>query len=171
MAAGSTYTPIATTTLAVDTATISFTSIASTYTDLVVVLSGRSTRATTDDTMLFRLNSDSGSNYSRTRLVGTGSAAASARDTNQTAMNFDVISAASNPSGEFSPNIFQIMNYANSSTYKTVLCRTNTASTYVTAQVGLWRSTAAITRIDLTLNTGPNFATGTTATLYGIAAA
>ncbi len=171
MAAGSTYTPIATTTLASDTSTITFNSISGSYTDLILVLLGRSTRSSTDDTILFRLNNDSGSNYSRTRLVGTGSAAASARDTNQTAFNFDVISAASNPSGEFSPEIFQIMNYSNSTTYKTVLARTNTASTYVTAQVGLWRSTAAITRIDLTLNTGPNFLTGTMATLYGIQAA
>ena len=57
MAAGSTYTPIATTTLG-SAGTITFSSIPSTYTDLVIVLNGNGSRvAGTDDTGL-RLNSD-----------------------------------------------------------------------------------------------------------------
>lgn len=69
-------------------------------------------------------------------------------------------------------SIIQINNYSNSTTYKTAFMRTNTASTYGTvfAIVGLWRSTAAITSITLTPDAG-SFATGSTFSLYGIAAA
>lgn len=171
MTAGATYTSIASTTVSSDTSSISFTSISGSYTDLILVLFGRSTRSATDDTVLFRLNSDSGNNYSRTRLLGTGSAVSSASDTNQSAMNFDIISAASNASDTYSPNIYHIMNYSNTTINKTVLNRSNNTDAYLIAQVGLWRSTAAITRIDLSLGTGPNFKSGTTASLYGIAAA
>ena len=171
MAAGSTYTPIATTTLGSDTSSISFTSISGSYTDLVLILFARSTRPTTDDTLVMRFNNDSGSNYSKTRLVGTGSAASSYTSGSTTAFLLDAISGASNPTGEFSPNIYNIMNYSNTTTYKTIVTRSNTASAYVVAETGLWRSTAAVNRIDLSLNTGPNFKAGTMATLYGIQAA
>jgi hypothetical protein len=66
------------------------------------------------------------------------------------------------------------MNYSNSTTYKTVLGRSNRASSDTAADVGLWRSTSAITRIDLAMGGSfptNNFASGSTFTLYGIAAA
>jgi len=64
------------------------------------------------------------------------------------------------------------MNYSNTTTYKTWLAREgNGTNGYVSALVGLWRNTNAITQIKV-LNTGSgNFATGSTFTLYGIKAA
>jgi hypothetical protein len=61
------------------------------------------------------------------------------------------------------------MNYANTSTYKTVLTRSNKYDR-VGAIVGLWRSTAAINSITLTAYSN-TYAIGSTFTLYGIAAA
>jgi hypothetical protein len=61
-----------------------------------------------------------------------------------------------------------VMNYANSTTYKTTLSRADAANEELTAIVGLWRSTAAITSIKVAADAGINFSTGSTFTLYGI---
>ena len=62
------------------------------------------------------------------------------------------------------------MNYANTTTYKTNISRSNNASTGVDAIATLWRNTAAITSVKVYPASG-NMATGTIATLYGIKAA
>ena len=165
MAAGSTYTPIATTTLGSAQATVTFTSFSG-YTDLILVTS---TKGSTTNYPKINFNSDTGNNYSRTVLTGSGSAATSGRASNSG--RIDLTSNASNSSAEFNLNtITQILNYSNSTTYKTVLIRANNASDGVDATVGLWRNTNAITSFEIGLNTG-NFATGSTFTLYGILAA
>ena len=77
-----TYEKIATTTLGSAAADITFSSIASSWTDIRLVFTGTSS---VDYSNLFcRLNSDTGTNYSLTRLSGDGSTAASAQQTNQT---------------------------------------------------------------------------------------
>ena len=67
-------------------------------------------------------------------------------------------------------NIVQIQNYSNTTTNKTYLARANNAAVSTDTNVGLWRSTAAISTIDIYSLVG-NFAIGSTFTLYGIAAA
>jgi len=170
MPAGSTYTPIATTTLG-SAGTITFSSIPSTYTDLVIVLNGNGSRvAGTDDTGL-RLNSDSGSNYSETLLQGNGTTASSSRASGVNVMFQNTNFRIGGTTGARSTIIYQFMNYANTTTYKTVIARSNVSDFNVTATVGLWRSTAAINTIYLYNYTSANFTAGTTATLYGIASA
>jgi hypothetical protein len=75
-------------------------------------------------------------------------------------------------SGAFATTVTNIQNYSNATTYKTVLSRGGGANTgnLVIAYVGTWRSTAAITTIDL-INDSGNFAAGSTFSLYGITAA
>jgi len=162
MAAGSTYTPIATTTLGSSATSYTFSSIPSTYTDLVLVASMKYT--VTGDYTKLTFNSDSGSNYSSTYLIGNGSSASSGRTSSVTSIN-----VAYDANNETFTDIFNIQNYSNTTTYKTVLNRHSVAGTRVEALVGLWRSTAAISSIILTANTG--YAAGTTFTLYGIQAA
>jgi hypothetical protein len=172
MAAGSTYTPIATTTLGSAQASYTFSSIPQTYTDLVLVASAKSGLTTTTQVKL-TFNSDTATNYSWTRLLGDGSAASSARGTTQAYVEVGYIAGNS---GSVQPDMFilQIQNYANSTTYKTLLSRwssMNAANAYVAAVVGLWRKTPeAITSITLAPDS-TNFQTGSTFTLYGIAAA
>jgi hypothetical protein len=74
--------------------------------------------------------------------------------------------------------IYQIMNYSNTTTYKTSLTRQNTvdAADYngTLTAVGLWRSTSAITSVAIQLTRGGsayNFTSGSIFTLYGIKAA
>lgn len=165
MAAGSTYTPIATTTLGSAAAGITFSSISGSYTDLYIVISGAI--ASADNEIRIRFNSDSGSNYSVTNLLAYSGGVVSQRGSNAT---FSQIA----PSGDnTSPAVYRINlnNYSNTTTYKTILTRSDMPSTsYVAANVGLWRSTAAITTVYIFPN-GQNWNTGTMATLYGIAAA
>ena len=80
MAAGSTYTPIATTTLSSAQATVDFTGISSAYTDIILIANyGLSLP---DESPMLRVGNgsiDTGSNYSSTELYGTGSSAGSQR--------------------------------------------------------------------------------------------
>lgn len=162
MPAGSTYTPIATTTLGSAAATVTFSSIAGTYTDLILVADTQN--ASGADNFLLNFNSDTGSNYSVTRLSGDGSSASSSRATNQTILQCGQVQSTR------STTIVQIMNYSNTTTYKTTLTRQNNAANLVAANVNLWRSTAAITTI-LISTSSYNFSAGSTFTLYGIASA
>lgn len=165
MAAGSTYSPIATTTLGSSASSYTFTSIPGTYTDLIIIGQIKGTASTY---LNVRFNSDTGSNYSRTILSGNGSTLISDRRSNQTAIATDY-----NETIQTNFNyttILQINNYSNSTTYKTLLGRPNNAATGVGASVGLWRSTSAITSVSLVADSSA-FDTGTTFTLYGIAAA
>lgn len=168
MAAGSTYTPIATASGTGSSTQITFSSISGSYTDLILTVSNIDVQI---DDMGLRFNSDSGSNYSRTRIIGDGSSATSARNSNQTYLYFGYKSTTASTSP--TNHIMQIQNYSNSTTYKTTLTRysTNNSSGYnVMGEVGLWRSTSAITQIDI-YSGNANFSTNCKFTLYGIAAA
>lgn len=160
-----TYEPIATTTLGSAANTITFSSIGSGYTDLRLVFVGTSANATN---FTVRFNSDSGSNYSSTYISGTGAAAQSGRFTSQTEI-YPTIGLSSTPQ-QYTLDIFS---YAGS-TNKTFLLQETAdknGSGRTSAFVCLWRSTAAITSINLKgmYGTAPdNFDAGTTATLYGI---
>jgi hypothetical protein len=163
----STYTPIATTTLGTAAASYTFSSIPSTYTDLVLIVNGSA--ASTAFDAYIRFNSDSGTNYSITTLSGTGTAAQSARESNATYIRID--KQAAWRSGNRTQNRVNVMNYANTTTNKTVLTRADSPADATEAIVGLWRNTAAITSILVGTDGGVNFAVGTTFTLYGIKAA
>jgi hypothetical protein len=175
MAAGPTYTPIATTTLSTS-GTVTFSSIPQTYTDLVIICNGYN--ATQDGgSPTIQFNSDtstSGTNYSDTYLSGDGSSATSGRHSSSPYVLIGAVAGWDTTSTDRASSIVNIFNYSNTTTYKSVLIRSNLASgTYPGAEVGvsLWRSTAAISTINLQTSNFGNFATGSTFTLYGIAAA
>ena len=166
MAAGATYTPIATTTLGSAAASYTFSSIPSTYTDLILVFNGSASSGTPFTTL--RFNGDTATNYSDTTLSGNGTSASSGRDSSTT---FIYVSGADTLSTGMSQLIVNFQNYSNTTTYKTALARSANAANGTSAAVGLWRSTAAINSITVMLNSASNYAAGSTFTLYGIAAA
>ena len=167
----STYTPIATTTLGSAAANITFSSISSAYTDLRLVVITRQDNNASNDSLRLRFNSDTGTNYSRTNLTGDGSAAASTRVSNDDEINIvGYIPGTSAASGLFAVTTADILNYSNTTTYKTCLIRTSNAAAGTAATVGLWRSTAAINTIFMRVS-GFNMTAGTTATLYGVKSA
>ena len=162
----STYEPIATTTLGSAQATVSFSSVPSTYTDLRVVVNAAGTLTGYDP--YIRFNGDTNTNYSITALYGTGSTASSTRASNQAFMRAS--SQAAMTTTINTNHLFDVFNYANTTTFKTVLIRANAAGFGVDAIVGLWRKTPeAINQIDVFVS-GTTFIAGSTFTLYGIKA-
>jgi hypothetical protein len=168
MPAGSTYSTIATTTLGSNTSIVTFSSIAGTYTDLVLVTNAATTVANKDIYMQF--NSDAGSNYSRTVIYGYGASPGSDRATNVSFGYVDYLGWTSTTLGT-QVCVVNIMNYSNSTTNKTFISRADNASAGTDLNVGMWRNTAAINRIDIGAASSGIFITGSTFTLYGIAAA
>ena len=169
MAAGATYEPIATQTLASAAASITFSSIAASWTDLRLVLVA--TYASASSTAWMQFNGDTATNYSYTQLYGNGTTAGSS---SSSSLSYIVIGDNRAGSSTTIPNFVttDIFSYAGS-TYKTALStdqmdKNGTGS--LEYMVGLWRNTTAITSIKIG-NDGTNFNTGTTATLYGIKAA
>ena len=157
-----TYEPIATTNPS-GVNQVTFSSIPSTYTDIVCILS---LNPSGGDNMAIRFNNDSASNYSLTRLVGNGSAASSTNATNST---YPVVMSSIYDAGVPVLFKFDIFSYSGS-TNKTFLSSASVdknGSGEQTNCVGLWRSTSAINRIDLF----GSFGNGTTVTIYGIKAA
>jgi hypothetical protein len=158
-----TYEPISTQTLGTATASVTFSSIPATYTDLRLVVSG-STSAS--DNTVIRVNGDTASNYSSTYLGGNGTAASSGRFSSQTYAILGYVG-----SGNQMVEQFDFMNYSNTTTFKSILCRSGSSSVWVEGSIGLWRSTAAINSITILFFSSATFNTGTTFTLYGIKAA
>jgi len=133
------------------------------YTDLVVVINGTTTDASTSN-LCIQFNGDTSStNYSATRILGDGSSASSGILSNQAYVMIGDVNNA-----RFS-SIVNIQNYSNNTTYKTVLARTGNASAYLGAYVGLWRNTAPITSVIFS-RAATTFTVGTTFSLYGIRA-
>lgn len=161
-----TYEPIATNTISGSPASsVTFSSIVGSYTDLILIaeitgVSGGSLR--------IQFNGDTATNYSITRLGGNGSTASSNRTTNQTYLNANWSVGYDNADPQFTK--IDIMNYSNSTTFKTMLARTGKGTNAVDSIVGTWRSTSAITQITCIAATA-NFNEGSTFTLYGIAKA
>lgn len=160
--ATNTYTALATQTLGSASSSVTFSSIPSGYTDLVLVMSAKITSGgATNDRLQF--NGDTGTNYSTTVLYGTGSSAGSYRLSNNSSILIDDVTSTN-----FNVNEINIQNYSNTTTYKTVVLRSSPSDSSVQANVGLWRSTAAITSLTI-LAGASTFVAGSTFNLYGIA--
>lgn len=157
-----TYESIATTTLGSDAATVTFSSISGTYTDLVLITAAKYTTGSSH--IRLQYNSDTGNNYSATAIYGDGAGAFSSRTSNTSSI------AIARAGSEFGVGITHIQNYSNTTTYKTCLSRGDLANSLTIAYVGLYRSTSAITTITLTSDVG-SFTTGSTFSLYGIKSA
>lgn len=151
-------------------ATIEFTSIPSTYQHLQIRGIARNT-GTTFNALSIRFNSDSASNYSSHRLSGGGSAASSNADTSVSAMYpNELMPLSSAGANVFGVGIFDILDYANTNKYKTLRNLSgfdNNGSGNVALGSGSWRSTSAITSVQL-IPQSNNFAQYSHFALYGI---
>lgn len=157
-----TYALIASNTLNSSTGTVTLSSISSSYTDLIVIVSG--VIADVDKSLLVRFNSDSGTNYSTTYIYGTGSSVVSGRGSNEN------LTLAGRLGNVQSSAIIHLQDYSNTTTNKTIIARGNNTVGLIIQSVSLWRSTAAINSLTFTLESASNFNSGTTFRLYGIEA-
>lgn len=148
-------------------ATIDFTSIPSTYTDLQLVFTARNTAASNAFTQLtFNGNTSS---YSYRGLYGNGSAASSF-SASAAYIYVGDMDLSTYTANTFSSESIYVPNYAGSSNKSVSIDSVNennatAAAAYLVA--GLWSNSAAINRITLTPG-GGNYAQYSTATLYGI---
>jgi hypothetical protein len=150
--------------------TMDFTSIPSTYTDLVLKISGRAAAGTTDQTFNIRFNGSSAASYSTRRLYGSGSAAGSDSDTSATSINIYSVPSSGATAATFGNAEIYIPNYTGS-TNKSVsvdsVTEDNATRALATLAAGLWSNTAAINQVTVLVN-GTSFVQYSTATLYGV---
>jgi len=163
-----TYTLINSNVLASSAASVTFSAIPATFTDLVIRASIRTDRAAVEDWLYIKFNGLT-TNRSYTRLTGSGSAAASGRSTSVIVLG--ETNAATSTANTFSNQEIYIPSYTASQNKPMSgigMQEDNTSAAYMLVSAGLWRDTAAITEINLFPETGPNFVTGSSFYLYGI---
>jgi hypothetical protein len=148
-------------------ALIEFTSIPQTFTDLVLLFSGRSARVASFEEYRIYFNG-ANSNLSTRYLEGDGSSSASST----TANGFIGIGNSSNSTAStFGNTSIYIPNYTSSNAKSFSVdnvSEANGTTSYQDIVAGLWNQTAAINAITLTNGTGSNWLAGTSATLYGV---
>jgi len=151
-------------------ASIDFTSIPSTYTDLVVKISGRCTRSNYFDNLNFRLNGSSTGNDQKYLISYDGTSVLSGGATNIGGEVISSITGATATSNTFGNAEVYIPNYAGSA-YKSFSADAVTENNATANRTGftanLWNSTAAITYINITPQNG-TFVQYSTAYLYGV---
>ena len=149
---------------------ISFTSIPSTYKHLQLRIISRDNQAGTGfNNNIMRINSDSGSNYSNHFTYGDGTSAASGGSASQTSFVSSIYVAANgNTAGIFGVAVMDILDYTNTSKYKTIRTLTGgdaNGSGIVLMTSSVWQNTAAVTTIAFT---GTTYQQYSQFALYGI---
>jgi hypothetical protein len=156
-------------------ASIDFTSIPATYTDLILKFSCR-TSGTADnfENIKLQFNGSGGTAYSDRIVYGNTVSALSASNSSQAFTYFQYSNAAGSDASTFSNNEMYIPNYAgsnNKSVSVDSVTEKNAAtinSAIAALAAELWANSAAINRITLTPNVATLFAQYSTASLYGI---
>jgi len=157
---------IATTTLNVTAASITFSSIPQGYTHLQVRYIAR---ATVNDNTYMRFNGDTGANYSGHYIYGQGASAASGSIVNGTSFYTDVLTGSAT---SYNNAVVDILDYANTNKYKTArtiagMDLNGSGNAWLAS--GNWRNTAAITSITLNQSSGSYvFEPNSSFALYGI---
>lgn len=169
------YDSIATATVAnTTTTTLTFTSIPATYTHLQLRYLIRTDRTDgSSDAIGMRFNSDTGSNYYRHRFEAENTGSVLAAHNTGTDTQYHLMGAtATCTSNVFASGVVDIIDYANTSKYKTTKSlggvMNSATENWMGFQGSLWVNTSAINRIDLKVNYGTNYIIGSTVALYGI---
>ena len=148
-------------------ATLEFSSIPDTYTDLMILLSSRVTTAAVGETLNILFNGSSASISSR-YLYGAGSGSPVSTTSSSLAA---FVNASSATASTFDNVVLYFPNYAGSN-YKSFtsdsVTETNGTTAYQVILAGLWSNTAAINSITLDPASGASFGQYSSATLYGI---
>jgi hypothetical protein len=147
-------------------ASIDFTSIPSTYTDLVVKISGRTNNGGTVEGSTITFN---GSNtYSGRYLQGDGSSATSGSQSIVNTMLFTGASATSNTFGNSEMYIPNYLGTTQKSFSGDGVSENNATQSFAGLFAGLATLTSAITTITIAGNAGGSFVQYSTAYLYGV---
>jgi hypothetical protein len=154
-------------TLGTAQASIEFTSIPQDGTDLVLLISARSSQSFTGDNLYISFNGTT-TDYSRRQLRGNGSSASSASDEPR---RFAVYPGNSSTSNTFGNATLYIPNYTSNvaKSYSSDSVGENNATLAEQSIIaGLWNRTDAITSITISDDDGGNLVAGSTISLYKI---
>ena len=157
--------------------TITFSSIPSTYQHLQLRVFGQTNRGTYGrDAFVLRFNSDSGANYSFHYLVGDGGTPGSSGDPNETKIITPEVTTTTAGASIFGGFVTDILDYANTSKYKTVRMigggdhngTVASLGAQTSLRSGSWRSTSAVSTITLTPSIGTSISQYSHFALYGM---
>lgn len=165
-----TYTLISSNTLGSDTASVTFSSIPNTYTDLEIRISARGTLNDVIDLVNLTINNDSSALYSWTMVNGDGTAAQSNRTSGKTIADIRYIDGNNGTANTFGTTVIYIPSYTVSQNkpFSAFSAQEQSSTNAQMANLALlYRSTSAITSLNFTPN-GANFKTGSSFYLYGI---
>ena len=164
-----TYTLIASNTLGASAASVTFSAIPATYTDLVLRFSARSTNADYFDNVTLELNTDTGTNYSRTTIQGNGASAVSPRVTSGANWNAAIINGNTSTADSFGSAEIYLPSYTSTSNKPASFFgvnETNSTTAVLRANAYLYQNAVAITEIKLQV--ANLFVAGSSFFLYGI---
>jgi len=167
----STYTLISSNVLTSSAASVTFSAIPSTYTDLVLRMSVRNDRAVTDGTFKITLNNNTSSIYSWTYVQGNGSAASSGRSAATTSLQDFTLVGSSATANTFSSLEIYLPSYTatqNKPIATFGVNETNATAVTLNAIASLATTTAAISSIEISNNSTWQFVSGSSFYLYGI---
>lgn len=171
-----TYELIETITLGSDAASVTFSAIPQTYTDLKMLCSLRCTRVgsgTDQGAVLLKFNNISGGGvYSSRMLRGSGTAASSLNTgTGYDGVYIGECASASNTANTFTSGEVYIPNYTGNTQKPvsvTMTSENNTAFAFMECVAGLWTGTAAATSLTIAEHNGTNYVSNSSFSLYGI---
>ena len=158
----SSYIPIASQTVGAGVSIVTFSSIASNFRDLVLVINGASSSGS-GLSIFITLNSDFGNKYNDVNMAGNGSSTSSFSGGNLGASTLFPISTNQ---GSY---IVNFMDYSATDKHKTRLSRDDIASFHTRAWASRWANTAAVTSMVYGAPAG-TFNSGSTFSLYGVIA-
>jgi hypothetical protein len=168
------YDLLATTILTSSAASVTFSSLgdyATNYQHLQIRYAARTSVAGNGDGMFMRMNSDTGSNYARHYLQGTGSAVQSDAATSQTSItNFAQLSGNNSTANDFAAGVIDILDPFETTKNTTIRALSGQAGseTRIRLGSGFYNNTASITTIFLATINSANFLTGSRFSLYGL---
>ena len=170
-----TYTLISSNTLSGSAASVTFSSIPSTYTDLVLRYSARSdadggTIAASMNMQIYLNGVTSGTSYSYTYLQGNGSATASGRASSTNQMKAPYADGLSATANSFGNGEIYIPSYTASQSRPISgfgVSETNASAAIMWTIADLYQNSTAVSQISLYPD-GGNFVSGSSFYLYGI---
>src|SRR5436190_19648946 len=171
---GAAITLITETVLGGTSSNVSFTSIPSTYRDLIVVVRGRGDKsASASCEVRLRMNNDTGSNYDYQMGLMNQSNDADVEGRAQTYILLGYLTAATAPSNMPGAICARIYDYRGTTFYKPLTSQNDLPAVvssggfiYNNVSVGDYRSSSAVNRVDVFPDSG-NFIDGDVFTLYG----
>lgn len=167
---GGAFELISTTILGTAAASVTFSSIASTYTHLQIRYTARSS-STGGDNIRMQMNADTGNNYSVHYLFGNGSSVSSGNAAPWNTAVYALMPYSTQTADVWGAGIIDILDYRSTSKNKTVRGMSGkvvSGDYNIYLQSGAWLSTSAITELRIYLGTGSNIVAGSRFSLYGV---